>query len=122
MFSECRVARADPVEIACLGMSPPCKPFVSASVSAKTITSTFACVAARVRDEQRLLGRWLRGICPGWNGLYRWSDEVVSDVRLGRAEGFDAHDRFARRVGGVEVDAADNREVVIAVGVLDDLA
>jgi hypothetical protein len=30
-----------------------------ALLAAKTIASTFGCVAARVRDEQRLLGRWL---------------------------------------------------------------
>jgi hypothetical protein len=66
--------------------------------SAKTIASAFGCVAARVRDDQRLLGRWLRGIRPGSTGLYCWSHEVVSDVRLGRAEGFDAHYRLARRI------------------------
>jgi hypothetical protein len=90
--------------------------------SAKTIASIFGCVAVRVGDGQRLFERWLGGIRPGSTGLYRWFHGVVSVVRLGGAEGFDVHDRFACRVGGVEVDAGEDREVVIVVGVFDDLA
>src|SRR3954466_13310438 len=49
-------------------------------------------------------------------------DDGVSGREAGGAEGRGADDRLAGGVGGVEIHGRHDREVVVAVGVGDDLA
>src|SRR5689334_10526935 len=60
--------------------------------------------------------------CSNWRWICSGSLAGMGPLLLGGCERVGVDDRLAGRVGGVEVDGGDDRPVMVAGGVVDDLA